>query len=346
MQSELSVRLGNAGAWLDDHVRHLRTHDLHPVVRCRDSAVYQTAYGKIRLAAGTEELRVHIDSPDDDGLTVLQGSISEYLIAHDPKLANEIAWNGTAPEPGRPKNLRVMRVLRTREISDWLLRMTLGGQDLSPFTERGLHVRLMIPRSPSCTEIVWPTIERSGAVRFPSGEDELIVRVYTIRAISPERGEVEIDIVRHRGGAFSDWAETAKTGDRVGMIGPGGGGFPAGGWLSIGGDDTAVPAILRILEARQGGDGGHAVIGLRPHQEPLPVSLPQGFSLDWVPLDMLPAALKTAASAHGAEQTGWFAGEAEQAREIREHFKTALGLAPNRRYSAVYWRRDETAHSH
>lgn len=346
MQSELSVPLGNAGLWLDEHVRHLATHDLHPVARHQDRAVFETTYGKIRLAADADRLSVRIDSPDEDGLTVLQGSVSEYLIAHDPALAKGISWSGLAPAPGKPKNLREMKVVRTRAVSEWLLRMTLSGEDLAPFTERGLHVRLMIPRDPALTEIIWPTIEPSGAIRFPAGKDELTVRVYTIRKIHPERGEVEIDIVRHAGGLFSDWAETAQPGDRVGMIGPGGGFFPADGWLSIGGDDTAVPAILRILEARTGTDGGHAVIGLRPHQEPLAVTLPEGFSFDWVPLDELPAALKAAAAAREADQFGWFAGEAEQAKEMREHFKTVLGLAPDQRYSAVYWRRDETAQSH
>ncbi|WP_193187345.1 siderophore-interacting protein [Nisaea sediminum] len=345
MQSEISVEIGNAGVWLEDHVRHLATHDLHPVARHRDRAVFETSYGKIRLAADADRLSVRIDSPDEDGLTVLQGSVSEYLIAHDPALAKGIVWSGTAPAPGRPKNLREMTIVRTRALCDWLLRMTLKGKDLTPFTERGLHVRLMLPRDPARPEIVWPTIETSGAIRFPAGKDELTVRVYTVREISPERGEVEIDIVRHAGGLFSDWAESARPGDRIGMIGPGGGHFPAGGWLAIGGDDTAVPAIMRILEARSGTDGGHAIIGLRPHQDPLAVSLPDGFTLDWVPIDDLPAALKAATAARGADQTGWFAGEAEQAKEIREHFKTALGLAPERRYSAVYWRRDETAKS-
>jgi len=346
MHSEISVQLGNAEIWLDRHVRHLATHDLHPAVRHSGRAVFETSHGKIRLAAEADRLRVHVEAPDEGGLTALQGSISEYLIAHDPALADGIAWSGTAPTPGQPKNFREMEVVRTRALSDWMLRMTLRGEDLAPFGERGLHVRLMIPQDPERTDIVWPTIERSGAVRFPTGEDELTVRVYTIRRLLAERDEVEIDIVRHAGGVFSDWAETAKPGDRVGMIGPGGGFFPASGWLAIGGDDTAVPAIMRILEARTDNSGGHAVIGLREHQSPVPVALPDGFSLDWVPVSELPARMKAVTAARGAEQVGWFAGEAGQTKDMRDHFKSVLGLPPERRYSAVYWRRAETASSH
>lgn len=346
MQSELSVPLGNARVWLDEHVRHLATHDLHPVEWREGRAVFETTYGTVRLAANAKGLDIRVDSVNANDLSVLQGSISETLIASEPGLSDRIVWNGAAPKPGRPKNLREMTVETVRPVSDWLLRMTLAGEDLAPFDERGLHVRLMIPSRPSERKVVWPTIERSGAIRFPTGEDELTIRVYTIRSIDVDGGRLDIDIVRHRGGTFSDWSETAKPGDKVGMIGPGGGHYPPDGRLTIGGDDTAVPAILRILENRTCSRGGHAIIGLRRHQAPLALALPDGFTLDWVPLEELPAAMKAATARHGAEQFGWFAGEAGQAREMREHFSSTLGLSSERRYSGTYWRRDESAHSH
>ena len=175
-----------------------------------------------------------------------------------------------------------MTVTQVQPLSSWLLRMTLKGEDMAPFDQRGMHVRLMFPEVPGQRPVVWPTIEPSGAVHYPEGDDALTVRVYTIRQIRPESGEVDIDIVRHAGGAFADWAETAEPGNKVGMIGPGGGYFPPAGWLAIGGDDTAIPAILRILENRPDETGGHAVIGLHPHQTPFKIALPANFTIDWV----------------------------------------------------------------
>lgn len=346
MHSELSVSFGNAGSWLTEHLRQLATHDLHPVVRSESHAVFETAFGRVQLDAEANQLRVRLDSLDTNGLATLQEFVSGYLIATDAGLSARICWEGSAPTPGKPKTFREMTVLGTRALSDWMLRMTLKGSDLTPFGERGLHVRLMIPRTAAGDRIVWPTIERSGSVRYPDGADELIVRVYTIRRISPASGEVEIDIVRHTGGAFSDWSETARPGERVGMIGPGGGYFPAAGWLGIGGDDTALPAISRILEARCDSAGGKVTIGLRPHQTPCDLTVPDQFSVDWVPLKDLPRAMKAAAPPPGANQVAWFAGEAEQASEMREHFKSTLGLPPALRSSAAYWRRDAAAPSH
>ena len=339
MQAELLVSVGNAGTWLDEHVRHLESHDILPVTRAANDATYETDFGRIHLLAQDGELQVRIVSPDEAALTTLQGSITHYLSETDPVLAKSITWSGVAPAPGQPKNFREMTVTQVQPLSSWLLRMTLKGEDMGPFDQRGMHVRLMFPEVPGQRPVVWPTIEPSGAVHYPEGDDALTVRVYTIRQIRPESGEVDIDIVRHAGGAFADWAETAEPGNKVGMIGPGGGYFPPAGWLAIGGDDTAIPAILRILENRPDETGGHAVIGLHPHQTPFKIALPANFTIDWVSTAALGDAMKAITPPVAGDAIYWFAGEAEQARALRTYFKSELELPAERRSSAAYWRR-------
>lgn len=341
MQAELSVSVGNAGNWLDEHIRHLESHDILPVNRAANDATYETDFGRIHLQAQDGELQVRIESPDEAALTTLQESICDYLKTTDPAAAKHISWTGVAPVPGQPKNFREMTVQTIRPLSSWLLRMTLKGADLAPFDQRGLHVRLMFPEAPGERPVVWPTIEPSGAVHYPDGDDTLTVRVYTIRQIRPESGEVDIDIVRHAGGIFSDWSETAQPGDRVGMVGPGGGYFPLEGWLAIGGDDTAVPAILRILENRTGTIGGRVVIGLHPHQTPFKIDLPANFTIDWVRTSDLVDTMQAIAAPSADNFIFWFAGEAEQARALRTYVKSELGLPTERRSCAAYWRRAE-----
>lgn len=339
MQAKLSVSVGNAGIWLDEHIRHLESHDILPVARAANDATYETDFGRIHLQAQNSELQVRIDSPDEAALTTLQGSIFDYLKQTDPAVAERISWTGVAPAPGQPKNFREMTVQTVRPLSDWMLRMTLKGEDLAPFDRRGLHVRLMFPEIPSDRPTVWPTIEPSGAVHYPDGDDILTVRVYTIRDIRPESGEVDIDIVRHAGGVFSDWSETAQPGNKIGMLGPGGGYFPPAGWLAIGGDDTAVPAILRILENRTDTAGGHVVIGLHPQQTPFEIDLPANFAIDWVRTSDLVDAMQAVAAPSADDCVFWFAGDAEQARALRTYVKSELALPAERRSSAAYWRR-------
>ncbi|MEP3115652.1 siderophore-interacting protein [Nisaea sp.] len=343
MQAELSVLVGNAGNWLNEHIRHLESHDIRPVARAANDATYETDFGRIHLQVQDNELQVRIVSPDEAALTTLQGSIFDYLKETDPAVAQRVSWTGVAPAPGQPKNFREMTVQTIRPVSDWMLRMTLKGEDLAPFDQRGLHVRLMIPEAPHGRPLVWPSIDPSGAVHYPDGDDTLTVRVYTIRHIRPESGEVDVDIVRHAGGVFSDWSETAEPGQKVGMIGPGGGYFPAAGWLAIGGDDTAVPAILRILEQREDEAGGQVIIGLHPHQEPQKIELPANFAINWVATSDLVNAMQAVSSPSAANCVFWFAGEAEQARALRTYFKSELGLPAERRSSAAYWRRIKAA---
>ncbi|MCE3544330.1 siderophore-interacting protein, partial [Escherichia coli] len=96
----------------------------------------------------------------------------------------------------------------------------------------------------------WPTMGRDGRPVWPEGDDALIARVYTIRTIDIERGEVDIDMVVHPGNDTpgSTWALNAKPGGIVGMTGPGGGSVEDAGRYLLVGDETALPAIGRILE--------------------------------------------------------------------------------------------------
>ena len=83
---------------------------------------------------------------------------------------------------------------------------------------------------------------------WPEGDFKLASRAYTIRNIDAEQGQVDIDIVIHDGTPGSTWALDAAQGDLVGMTGPGGGDIVEADWYLLVGDETALPAIGRILE--------------------------------------------------------------------------------------------------
>ncbi|WPZ33746.1 siderophore-interacting protein [Thalassobaculum sp. OXR-137] len=343
LHAELSLTLDRADAWLDEQVKRLAEHDLLPVSRSPDAVEFQSSYGRFRLQAHGTDLQVRVESADAGGLEVLQETVSFYLLAHDGTLADRMVWRGYDPQESLPANFREMEVIDRRLVSPWMIRLTLKGRDIDHFAERGLHVRLMVPPAGIGRPPVWPKRSRSGAVVLPEGPDALTVRVYTIRAISLALGEIDVDVVRHAGGAVADWAEVAAPGDRVGVMGPGGGSYPKDGWLLIGGDETALPAISRILEKRPKDARGHAVIGLRNAEARIDPVAPDGFTVQWVVGGdgALVEAMRSVALP--ADAGVWFAGEAETARQVRAHFREDLGLPAACVASAGYWRRDGSA---
>lgn len=289
---------------------------------------------------------MQVRSTDVGGLEVLQETVSHYLTIHDPALANRMVWRGHDPAETLPANFREMQVVARRSVSPWMIRLTLQGRDMAAFAGRGLHVRLLVPPTGRNRPPVWPTRKRSGTVVFPEGEDALTVRVYTIRAIRPESGEIDVDVVRHAGGAVADWAEDVGPGASVGVIGPGGGYFPDSDWLLIGGDETALPAIARILENRPRGSGGRAIIGLRHADARIDIAAPDGVAVEWVVGDdaALCAAMEAAELPREAAASVWFAGEAEAARRrLRAVFRGARGLPAGRVSCAGYWRREDSS---
>ena len=342
LHAELTLTLDRADDWLDEQVKRLAEHDLLPISSSPDAVEFQSNYGRLRLQARGPELQVRVESADAGGLEMLQETLSYYLLAHDGSLADRMVWRGHEPQESLPSTFREMEVIDRRLVSPWMIRLTLRGKDIAPFAERGLHLRLMVPPAGTGRPPVWPSRSRSGSVVFPDGPDALAVRAYTIRAISPALDEIDVDVVRHAGGAVANWAEGVPLGARVGVMGPGGGSFPADGWLLIGGDETALPAISRILENRPRDARGHAVIGLRHADARLDFAAPAGVSVDWVVGDdeALVEAVRSVALPEDIGAGVWFAGEADAARQIRAHFREGLGLPAAKVASAGYWRRD------
>ncbi len=158
-----------------------------------------------------------------------------------------------------PISLRELRVLRIEDLTSGMRRVTLGGDELGAFTSsNGLSqpplrsdgfdddVRLILPY-PGRPEPVLP-IQEEGHVDWPK-DPRPISRVYTVRRWDPERGELDVDFVKHGTGIATVWAYRARPGDRIHVAGPAASrDLPRADWLLVVGDDTALPAIARLLE--------------------------------------------------------------------------------------------------
>lgn len=142
-------------------------------------------------------------------------------------------------------NLHVLPSPQTRPprhaLPTWRLTVA-GARDLTPNIRR---VELMAEAS-----LPW----RPGQdliLDIPQGEAEPARRHYSIRRLNLPGTELAIDIVRHRqGGPGERWAEDVRPGDRLLAHGPRGHTAIAAeaDWHLFVGDETALPAILAMLE--------------------------------------------------------------------------------------------------
>lgn len=218
------------------------------------------------------------------------------------------------------------------------------------------------------------------------------MRTYSLRHVEVRDGAtiLVVDFVLHldpeSSGPASQWADAARIGDRVTIVGPrrgfdnGGVEFDAGRTraLLLAGDETAAPAIARILEDLDGAAEGVAFIEVPLAADELAVDAPPGVTVHWLAREGRPhGELLTAAVvdflgsraqvapetdagddlvwetprysslgediADGAETVSerylWFAGESAVVTALRRHVVNELGTPRADVAFMGYWRR-------
>jgi NADPH-dependent ferric siderophore reductase len=198
-----------------------------------------------------------------------------------------------------PWRLFAVDVRAVRRLSPSFVRITLTGPDLDRFADNGHDQRI---------KVIFP-LPVHGLAPLPTGPDwyqrwrdlpdELRnpIRTYTVRAVRPERYEVDIDFAVHGDeGPASRWALHAAPGDALAVMGPdagyagehGGVEFrpPAdAGCLLLAGDETAVPAIAAILERLPADTRGEALLEVPYAGDALPLTAPAGVTVSWLGRD-------------------------------------------------------------
>lgn len=209
----------------------------------------------------------------------------------------------TSPVEAAPRQRPAYRsfhakVRRVERLSPHFTRVTFAGDELTGFGTAGLDQRV---------KVVLPVPHR-GFADFPDGEDwyrewrELpaqrrnVFRTYTVRAVRPDAGEVDIDFALHGDlGPASAWATRTTPGDEIIIIGPDelspdravGIDFRPGAvdTVLLAGDETAAPAICAILEQLPPHAAGIAIIEVPSPLDALDVRAPEGVEVRWLARD-------------------------------------------------------------
>ncbi|WP_369176927.1 siderophore-interacting protein [Streptomyces mutabilis] len=176
-----------------------------------------------------------------------------------------------ADRPGRkPRKPHTAQVVRTERLTPHMQRVVLGGEELSAFsadTCTDHYVKLLFPPK----GVTYPEPFDMERVReaFPR-EQWPVTRTYTVRQWDAEHRELTLDFVIHGDeGLAGPWAKRVRPGETVRFLGPGGAYAPdpAADWHLLAGDESALPAIARSLEALPDGARAFAFVEVEGEQE-------------------------------------------------------------------------------
>ncbi|AZG15567.1 siderophore-interacting protein [Cupriavidus pauculus] len=257
-----------------------------------------------------------------------------------------------------PLKMRRLQVLRTRQVSPQLLRVTLGGDDLADFVSASFddHIKVFFP-APGTDQPVLPEVGPDGIV-FPEGQPRPQARDYTPRRYDNAARELDIEFVLHGDGPASTWAAQARPGQTLGVGGPRGSfviphGFD---WHLLIGDDTALPAIGRRIE-ELGPDARVIVVAeVADASARIPLATGPHAEVHWIFRDahrdaqggdvpegsQLTPTLRWLTLPQG-EGYVWAAGEAAAMREVRQHLVNERGIHKTRIRASAYWKRGNAA---
>ncbi len=238
-----------------------------------------------------------------------------------------------------------MQVAERIEVSPRLLRLTFAGDGLRELVvdEPAASVRLLVP-TPGTDGLVIPAWNGNEFL-LPDGTRP-VLRTFTPLRVDNDAAQLDIEIVRHPGGAVSGWAERATPGEPAAISGPGSGyRFPdASTRLIVLADETALPAVTQLV------DSAPDRLALDIHVEVvvtgarIDVDLRAADTIEWYVSEpgavpggrIVDVARSLDAVSEGTDV--WAAGEASAMHAIRTHLFDSLGIDRKRATVRGYWK--------
>ena len=325
---------------IDDLAAEIAEHG-YAVERQGDCLSVALPIGSVEAEPEAAGFSVRIASSGPKQIHEMREAFLHFLDHAAPGLSERMTWRGDLPTGAYPPNFRKVRVVGTRPVSPNFLRMTMAAENVGDFVEGGMHFRLAIP--PKGRAPVWPLIDGGGRTRWPKGEDALHNPAYTFVGVDVEKGTFDFDLYVHDGGKATQWALEAEPGEEIGLLGPGGGTLPPGDFLLMAGDETALPAIRRILELSPPDRRGHVFVELGDIADRCELAVPDGMTLEWLTRGEGPDLWTRIAGVpfpgEGESRFVWIAAECELARKARLHFRDTVGVTQDEAYISAYWAR-------
>ncbi len=250
-----------------------------------------------------------------------------------------------------PLKFRLLQVKRVQALTPHLKRITLTGDDLADFESASFddHIKVFFPE-PGMEKPALPVAGPNGPV-FPSGQARPSARDYTPRRFNRAARELDIDFVLHDAGPATTWAAQAQAGQYLGVGGPRGSFIVPTGfdWHLLIGDETALPAIARRLEALPAGSRVAVILEVADFSAQIELETAADLHVVWRHRNEAPARgdalLQAVRDTYLPDGDGyvWAAGESSAIRAVREHLCRERGIDKTRIRASSYWRRGASA---
>ncbi|CAM3733436.1 siderophore-interacting protein [Nocardiopsis rhodophaea] len=243
------------------------------------------------------------------------------------------------------------RVETVERLTPHMVRVVLGGEGLAKFSmgeATDSYVKLLftppgVDRYPEPFDIEAIRAERPR-------EEWPILRTYTVRAWDPRERLLTIDFVVHGdSGVAGPWAASARPGNLLRFLGPGGGYAPGteADWHLLAGDESALPAIAASIERLPEGRTAHAFIEVANPGEEQPVSAHPDVQVHWLYRGSRPVgaalveAVRTLEFPPGDVQA-FVHGEANTVKALRAFLRVECGIPRENLSISGYWRLGRT----
>ena len=253
------------------------------------------------------------------------------------------------PERRRAPAMTRLAVVRTEPLTPHMVRVVLGGDGFDGFVDNGYadrYVKLVFPR-PGVD--YGPDLDLARIRSALPSEQWPRVRTYTVRSHDPARRELAVDFVIHgAAGVAGPWAATARPGDELTLLGPGGAYTPrpdVDGHVLVG-DEAVLPAIGAALEAMPAGAPVRAFVEVATRDEEQPLPTPGDLEVTWLHRDTpgyrvgesFVEAVRSLTFPPGTVQA-FVHGELAAMRELRPHFLDERKVPAELLSLSGYWRR-------
>ncbi|EPR77574.1 Hypothetical protein associated with desferrioxamine E biosynthesis [Leifsonia rubra CMS 76R] len=198
---------------------------------------------------------------------------------------------------------------RIRTLSPHFRRVTFVGNDFATFGTDGFdqRIKIVLPLLGVGLSDIGASDPQTIAdgtwyARWRALPDEARnpFRTYTVRAVRPGLGEIDVDMVFHGAtGSAGRWLSEAAPGDEVIIVGPDAASLDSSigiDWhpgpartVLLAGDETSAPAICSILERLDPAVHAHAFIEIPDATDELPLAVGGNCEVTWLSRGTQPA---------------------------------------------------------